>query len=53
LEALISHQTKANMSALLGSAAANVSCDPWLRNLRIVIDGFEPDLKKSARNLTY
>ena len=38
LEALVSHQTEAKMSALLGSAAANLD-DPWLRDkLKLLIN---------------
>ena len=43
LEALISHQTEAKMSALLGSSAANLD-DPWLReNLKKLINNIHVD----------
>jgi hypothetical protein len=58
LEALISHQTESKMSALLGSAAANLD-DPWLRErLKDFIDSMDFDPiskgpKRLARMIKY
>ena len=53
LEALLSHQTTAKMSTLLGSAAANLD-DPWLRGqLKTIINNIrvDSDRRSEARRL--